>query len=227
MAPFRPTTLDLLLATLLALGIPVAAAALLDRTGGALVPLALYYGVACVAVPWWRRKSLGYDAPRRWPWEIFLPALLLPIGLAALKWNDRILPDTPAAAATSGVILTALIWAPLNALLEQVGWFYVLDAWRLRWSTGWQRAAGTIIGIVLTLAFIALIHILFWARFLPAGGEGSGTLLAIAQILNLLLTGAYWWMWQRSGSLWPTFVLHLLVDLQLVLLSWYSIIPAL
>lgn len=56
MAPFRPTTLDLLLATLLALGIPVAAAALLDRTGGALMPLALYYGVACVAVPWLRRK---------------------------------------------------------------------------------------------------------------------------------------------------------------------------
>lgn len=227
MATFRPTALDLLLAVVLAIVIPFAAAALLTRTGGALLPLALYYGVACLVVPLWRRGALGYGRPRRWPWELFLPALLLPFALAALDWPNRVLPGTSAAAATatSGVLLTALIWAPLNALLEQVGWFYVLDAWRLRWQTGLPRIAGTVVGILLTLAFIALIHILFWAKFLPAGSEAGGTLLLVGQALNLLLIVAYWWLWQRSGSLWPTFVIHLLVDLQLVLIPWYSILP--
>jgi len=214
---FRPGNLDLALAVLVALGVPVAAAWLLDLTGGAAASLALYYGVACLAIPRWRRGGLSYRWPVAWPWAVFLPSLLLPVALALTQGD---FPGTPAT--TAGIALTALVWAPLNAFCEQVGWFYALDAWRLRWRNGAMRWAGLAVGVALLLAFTGAIHALFWSRVLPVA-EGGQPLGRIG--LNLLTTGAFWLLWRRAGSLWPVFALHLLVDLQLVLGARYAILP--
>ncbi len=88
---FRATNLDLVLATLIALGLPFVCQWLFELTGGALASLILYYGVCCVAVVWWRKGTLDYRWPRRWPWLLFLLSLLVPLAIAAVNYGS--LPD--------------------------------------------------------------------------------------------------------------------------------------
>jgi len=200
---------------------PVTASALLRWTGGATAGLVLYYGACCVGVVWWRRGSLEYHWPARWPWVLFGASLLIPLGLAALNFGH--LPDSNATAI--GFVLTLLIWAPLNGAMEQLSWFYVLDAWRTRWRAGFLRWIGLGIGILLLLTLIALIHILFWAQFLPTAETSAAWMGGVRQLLHTLLTVSYGGLYYRSGSWWPTFVIHLLADVQLVFLANYSIVP--
>lgn len=217
----RTTTLDLVLSTIVALGLPFAALWLLDATGGAAAGLALYYGLCCVALVRWRKGALDYRRPARWPWMLFIASLLLPLGNAALNWGA--LPNYGASAL--GLLLTALLWAPLNACMEQLAWIYVLDAWRNRWASGALRWVGLVVGIALLVALVSLIHILFWARFLPETSAPERLPLTIG--LNLALTASYVLLYRRARSMWPTALIHLLVDLQLVLLANYSILGSL
>lgn len=216
---FQPTNLDLALSGVIALGLPPVAAWLWERIGGATASLVLYYVVCCVAVVRWRRGSLEYHLPRRWPWALFAASLLVPAAIAAVNFGA--LPNYGASAA--GLALTALVWAPLNALLEQLSWFYVLDAWRLRWAGKAARIGGTAAGVALLLALVALIHILFWVPFLPVAGPSE--LGWLGTPLNTLLTVVYAALYYRTGSMWPTALVHLAADLQLVLLARYSILP--
>ncbi len=132
---FRATNLDLVLATGIALGLPFACAWLLDRSGGAISSLVLYYGVCCIAVVWWRKGTLDYRWPERWPWLLFILSLLVPLAIGALNYGT--LPNYQAP--LPGFLLTIFIWVPLNAAMEQLSWFYVLDAWRNRWQHGAPR----------------------------------------------------------------------------------------
>lgn len=218
-AGFSPSTLDLILATVIGLGLPFAAAWLLDWTGGAWASLFLYYGVCCVAVVRWRRGGLDYHRPDHWPWALFLLSLMLPAAIAAIN-----LEALPRADATLGAVLvTLVIWGGLNAAFEQLSWFYVLDSWRLRWQAGAWRWVGLGMGVLLLLVLVGLIHALFWAKFLPIAEPTAFTRFSIP--LNLALTGAYYWLYRRSGSMWPVFVVHFLVDVQLVWIARYSILP--
>jgi hypothetical protein len=215
----RTDNLDLALAALVALGLAPLCAGLFQLTGGALAPLYVYYVLACVALVRWRKGSLDYRRPARWPWPTFAAGLLVVGAIVVNNWGAY--PNY--GAAPLGVALTALIWAPLNGAMEQLAWQYVLDAWRNRWEGGWQRWAGQIMGWLLIFTLVALIHILFWTLFLPA--KLPSPFWWIDQLLNLALTVAYVLLYYRSRSMWPTFILHTLVDLQLVLLANYSILP--
>jgi len=216
---FKATNLDLVLVSAVALGLPPAAAWLFDRTGGARASLVLYYGVCCLALVRWRKGTLDYHQPSHWPWAIFLPSLLLPLASATI--NAGALPDT--GGPPHGVALTLLVWAPLNAAAEQCSWFYVLDAWRNRWPEGRRRLLATTVGALLLLLLVGLIHALFWARVLPLAEATPLRRFAIP--LNAVLTLAYGLLYYRSRSMWPVFVLHLLVNAQLVLIARYSILP--
>jgi hypothetical protein len=217
----RTTNVDLVFSTLMALALPSLCAALFQRTGGALASLTLYYGVACVGLVWWRKGTLDYQWPARWPWLWFAGGLLVAGLITASNWGA--FPH--AGAAPLGVALTALIWAPLNGAMEQLAWLYVLDAWRNRWPGGWQRRVGVGVGWLLLLVLVTLIHIVFWSLLLPA--KQSGEFGWIDRILTTLLTFVYVALYYRSRSMWPTFIVHTLVDLQLVLLANYSILPSL
>lgn len=219
---FSPDDLDLVLAAVIGIGLPFAAAWLWTWTGGALASLLLYYGL-CLLLVRWRRGTLDYHWPARWPWPIFLPSLLLPLAITVI--NLGALPDQ--GASLVAVLLTLVVWGGLNAVCEQLLWFYVLDSWWLRWR-GRQsplRWLGLGIGVLLLLVLVGLIHALFWARFLPVAEPTALTRFSIP--LNLILTGAYYWLYRRSGSMWPVFVLHFLVDAQLVWIAHYSLLPAL
>lgn len=215
----RTTNLDLLLATTIALGLPFATMWLYRVAGGATASLLLYYLVCCVLVARWRKGTLDYHWPRRWPWRLFGVSVLIPLAIAGTNWWS--LPDTDAP--LLGVALTLLIWSPLNAALEHLSWLYVLDAWRNRWAVGWLRWLGWTVGIVLLLVLVGAIHVLFWILFLPEGDPTPYSWLTIP--LNFLLTASYVALYYRSRSMWPTFFVHLLADLQLVLIARYSILP--
>jgi hypothetical protein len=216
---FSATNRDLLLASLIALGLPFATSWLYATTGGATASLILYYVVCCVIVVLWRKRTLDYRRPARWPWLLLGLSLLLPLAYAAL--NRGTLPN--AHAPLWGLLVTALVWAPMNAALEQLSWFYVFDAWRNRWRAGNLRWVGLAVGALLLVTLVALIHILFWARFLPVA---TNTPLGfLTPLLNLVLTAAYGALYYRSRSMWPVFIIHYLVDLQLVLIGNYSIVP--
>ncbi len=216
---FRSTNLDLVLATLIALGLPFVCQWLYEHTGGALASLLLYYGVCCVAVVWWRKGTLDYRWPQHWPWLLFILSLFIPLAIAALNYGSL----TDYHASLPGFVLTILIWVPLNAAMEQLSWFYVLDAWRNRWQSGIPRWLGLIVGIVLLVTLVTFIHLLFWVRFLPISKPTPYSWVGIP--LNLLLTASYAALYYRSGSMFPTFFVHLLADLQLVLLAHYAIWP--
>lgn len=216
---FRATNRDLLLATLIALGLPFATSWLYTATGGATAGLIVYYVVCCVIVVLWRKRTLDYRRPARWPWLLLGLSLLLPLANAAL--NRGVLPN--AHAPLWGLLVTALIWAPMNAALEQLSWFYVFDAWRNRWNAGRLRWIGLVVGALLLVTLVALIHILFWAKFLPVATNAP--LGFLTPIVNLVLTAAYGALYYRSRSMWPVFIIHYLVDLQLVVIGNYSIVP--
>jgi len=218
---FSSTNLDLLLASAIALGLPFAAAGLLTLTGGAAASLVLYYGVCCVFVVRWRKGTLDYRWPHAWPWRWFVACLLVPLAITAVSWGAYRNLNAPRFA----FLITLFGWAFLNGALEQLSWFYVLDAWRNRWPAGALHWMGLVVGVILLVTLVALIHILFWARFLP---EAEPTRWSWATIpLNFILTGAYAVLYYRSRSMWPVFLVHVLTDVQLVLLAHYSILPAL
>lgn len=216
---FRARDLDLVLSTGIAVGVPFLCGWLFDLTGGAAAGLFLYYVVCCVLVVLWRKGTLDYRRPVRRPWGLFLATLLIPLAIAAINWGA--LPRLSASA--WGVTLTAVIWAPLNGFLEQLSWLYVLDSWRNRWTGGRMRVVGLAVGILLLVMFVTLIHLLFWGRFLPLAASNPWSWAGIP--LNLLLTAGYVLLYYRSRSMWPTFIVHTLVDLQLVLIAGYSLIP--
>jgi hypothetical protein len=216
---FVSTNLDLGLSVVIALGLPFACAWLFSLTGGALAPLYLYYVIACVLIVRWRKGSLDYGRPQRWPWALFGAGLLVTALITLNNWGNY--PDY--GATPLGLALTVLIWAPLNGAMEQLIWLYPLDAWRNRWRSGWQRWAGIVIGGLLFLILITLIHVIFWALFLPL--TNPHPLAWASPVLNTFLAVVYAALYYRARSFWPTFVIHTLVDLQLVLLANYSILP--
>jgi hypothetical protein len=215
---FQSTNLDLILATVIAAGLPFAASVVFKSTGHALFSLLLYYGVCCVGIVWWRKGTLDYGRPERWPWLLFTSGLLVSLAIAAV--NAGHMPDTQGSQA--GFLLTLVIWAPLNSFMEQLSWFYVLDAWRNRWTKGALRWFGLSVGIILTLTLISLIHTLFWLLFLPSP-VFSYTWVVV--VLNLLQAVAMCLLYYRSGSMWLAWGVHLISDVQLVLLAHYSLLP--
>lgn len=218
-ADVRTTNLDLALAVLVALSLSSLCAGLFAVTGGALAGLYVYYAMACVGLVYWRKGTLDYRWPQRWPWGLFLVGLAIFGLITAMNWSAY--PDN--GATPIGLALTALIWAPLNGAMEQLSWQYVLDAWRNRWPDGWKRWAGLAVGIILILTLVTLIHILFWTLFLPAKKPGASGSLDI--LLTTGLTAVYVGLYYRARSMWPTMIVHTLVDLQLVFLANYSILP--
>jgi hypothetical protein len=140
---FQPTYLDLVLATLAALGLPFAAGYLFNTTG-ALIPLILYYGVFCLVIVKWRRGALGYEINRGeirkqfvgYVSSIFVVLLILQLILVGFEFItfERVSDFN-----LLGFILTLVIWAPVNAFSEQLIWIYTFDSYAEFFKEGPKR----------------------------------------------------------------------------------------
>jgi len=217
---FQATNLDCLLALVIAFGLPIACGLLYPLTG-ALVPLALYYGLCCVGVVKWRRGTLEYRRPKTWAFPIFLTMIAMQliqqiIGLMLVEPAPN--PDA------IGVLVTLIVWAPLNALMEQLSWIYCYDAFASRFTTKKQKTIGNIIGLILMLSLVGLIHVLFWAQFTPAYSATSSFFLVFI-ILQFATTGLYIVLYRKARSMIPLALVHIISDVGLVLIPGFSILP--
>jgi hypothetical protein len=217
---FRATNLDCLLALVIAFGLPVACGLLYPLTG-AIVPLILYYGLCCTGFVKWRRGTLEYRRPKTWALPIFLTMVAMQliqqiIGLVLVQRVPS--PDTV------GVFISLIVWAPLNALMEQLSWIYCYDAFASRFTKRNQRIIGNIIGIILMLSLVGLIHVLFWAQFTPAYSTTSSFFLVFT-VLQFATTGLYIALYRKVQSMVPLALVHVISDVGLVLVPGFSILP--
>ncbi|MFW9786528.1 MAG: hypothetical protein ACFFE2_14225 [Candidatus Thorarchaeota archaeon] len=225
---FEPTYLDLVLATLAAIGLPIAAGFLFDATG-ALIPLILYYGVFCLAIVRWRRGSVGYELRRGeirnqftgYMSSIFMVILILQLLLIGF---ELITFQRVSEFNLLGFIFTLVIWAPLNAFSEQLIWIYTFDSYAEFFKEGPKRKWMIAIGGLLYLVFISLIHLLFWVLFLPEGQYIFPFSELFVPIQTLISIG-YIYLYRKSKSMWPLAIIHVLINLTSITLSGYSILP--
>jgi hypothetical protein len=226
---YQPKSLDLLIATVAALGMPLVAGYLFDYIG-AFVPMAIYYGLFAILIVRWRRGSLDYGIDKGNAKNQFKQYLTTPlfIGLFALQgilvatsWFTliRVEPLNPL-----GWILTLAIWAPVNAFSEQLIWVYSFDSFAEYYKEGKRRWGMVFIGGGLYIALIGLIHALFWAKFLLE----STYIFPFTQVFFLIqfvMPIGYLFLYRRTGSMWPLGIIHVFLNVTGVAFSGYSIIP--
>lgn len=214
-----PTNLDLGLAVAVALLLPVISSLLFAVTG-AFIPMILYYGLAWGIVKW-RRGSSGYFKPFPKQITVFFYINLVVI-LCSLFCAYFARNQFPGSSFT-GVLLTALIWAPINAASEQLLWIYLFEAWDL-YPKKQHPLLFRLIGLTLFTAFVGLIHTLFWAKFLVTV---DSTL--IFGLIFIILTTASGFLhlivWRKSNHMILTFIPHFLLNLIPIFWTNYSILP--
>ena len=216
---FKSTNLDLMLAILAAVGLPLLCSKLYDITG-ALLPIVIYYGVCCGLVKW-RRGTLDY----RWPAKLITPLFIclfiiqLLIYYSMSKTMIRV-----EQVSLYGFMVTLLIWAPVNAFAEQLLWIYVYDAFANRFKGKTLKIVFSGLGILFYWGLIALIHIFFWAKFLM-GSHHVAPYWQIFMGLQYPLTIGYLIIYRKTRSMYPIALLHLFQDVTGVVLTGYSIVP--
>jgi hypothetical protein len=227
---FQPTYLDLVLATLAAIGLPFAAGYIFNATG-ALIPLILYYGVFCWAIVRWRRGAVGYEINRGeirkqfagYVGSIFVFILMLQLILIGFEF---ITVQRVSDFNLLGFILTLVIWAPVNAFSEQLIWIYTFDSYAEFFKEGPRRKGMIVIGGLLYIALISLIHLLFWILVLPEGQYVFPFSELFVPIQTVIAIG-YIFLYRKSKSMWPLGIIHVLINIAAIALSGYSIIPVL
>ena len=215
---WHPEKLDLCLAVLIALLLPLIAGLLYGLTG-AFIPMLLYYGLAWGIVKW-RRGSTGYF--KSFPQQITpffyvnLTVILSSLVFAYLARNQ--FPANPLVS----ILLTAFIWAPLNAATEQLLWIYLFEAWDLYPQK--VRPIFRLIGLMLFAAFVGLIHTMFWAKFLITVNPNQ--FFGLAFILLTTVSGfLHLVVWRKTNQMILTFIPHFLLNLVPIFWTSYSILP--
>lgn len=225
---YQPERLDLLLAGIAAIVMPIVAGLLFDLVG-ALVPMAIYYGLFAILVVKWRRGSLDYEIQkdniieqfRSHMTSLFLFLFILQTVLVFSSWFTLIRVED---STLIGWILTLLIWAPVNAFSEQLIWLYTFDSFAEYFKEGRKRTIMVFIGGALYIALIGLIHALFWAKFLL---ESNYVFMftELFFLIQFIMPIGYIFLYRRAGSMWPLGIIHVYLNITGVLFSGYSILP--
>ena len=217
---FKSTNLDIALAIIATVGLPILCGKLYDTTG-ALLPMAIYYGVFCFGIVKWRKGTLDYHWPGKLISPLFIGLFIIQL-LIFYSANKIMIPVEEFY--LRGFILTLIIWAPVNAFAEQLLWIYVYDAFAYRFEGKALKIFFSGLGILFYWGMIALIHILFWAKFMME----FHTTVPYWQLymgLQYPLTIGYIIIYKRTKSMYPIALLHLFQDLTGLLVAEYSITP--
>lgn len=225
---YHPKVVDLVLAGIAALLMPVIAGYLFDLTG-ALIPMAIYYGLFAILIVRWRKGSLDYaiqwgsvkEQFRGYLTPLFISLFSLQGLLVITSWFTliRVDPLNPI-----GWILTLAIWAPINAFSEQLIWLYTFDSFAEFYKEGRRRSIMVFIGGGLYIALIGLIHALFWGKFLLESNYIFG-FTQVFFLIQFIMPIGYVFLYRRTGSMWPIGIIHLFLNVTGVLFSGYSILP--
>lgn len=215
---WRPKRLDLLLSAVIAFSLPVVAGWLYDLRG-ALIPMVLYYSLAWGLVKL-RRGVVGYGTPLpERPPKWFYANVLIILTALFFAYQSRIRVED---VNRLGVLLTALLWAPANASTEQILWLYLFDSWDLYPER--PKLKYRIAGLVFFMAFVGLIHTMFWTKFLHVADPKD--FFGLAFVAMTTISGfIHIPVWRQSGNMIFTFIPHLLLNLGPLLWTGYSIVP--
>jgi len=244
---WKPKKLDIILSTIIAVALPILAFFLYKYTG-ALIPLIIYYSLAWL-LPIWRRKSTGYNTKglKNPPIAFYINVVLILICIT-FEYFSQIKPDEISIA---GAVLTALIWAPINASSEQLLWIYIFESWELypiglisesankpalenannensesveKPSNKTKIWVFRIFGLIFFSCFVGLIHTMFWVNFLHL--VDSSSIFGILFVVFSTLTGfMHIIVWKKSKNMLFTFIPHLLLNAIPIIWTGYSIIP--
>lgn len=225
---YNPKRLDLLLAVVAAILMPLLVGYLFD-IAGALIPLLIYYGVFAVLIVKWRKGSLNYEIQKgnlktqfkRYLTPLFILLFLLQGILVITSWFTLVRTGF---VDPIGWFLTLMIWAPMNAFSEQLIWLYTFDSFAEFYKEGRKRSIMILIGGGLYITLIGIIHALFWGKFLL---ESNYMFLftELFFIIQFIMPIGYIFLYRRTGSMWPIGIIHLLLNFTGILFSGYSIIP--
>jgi hypothetical protein len=218
--PFQPDKIDLILATIAALGMPFLCAWLYEVTG-ALIPLIIYYGVFCFGIILWRKRTLNYSIPIKFFSKEFFIVFFFEIIRMILAFLTliRIEHFNPL-----GFFLTLIVWAPLNAFTEQLLWIYVFESFSSYSKDEKTNKFLTILGLILYILLIAFIHIFFWSKFL-LHSESVFPFSVFFILINFAIAIGYLFLYKKHHSMLQIFILHLIGDASGVIIAGYSIIP--
>ncbi|WP_371806738.1 hypothetical protein [Candidatus Lokiarchaeum ossiferum] len=221
---WKPKPIDLGLSLVIAIAFPFIAQYLYSKTG-ALIPMILYYSLAW-GISKWRRGSTGYfNAFKiKYP-KTFLVNVGVIIASLICAYFARIVDDDPN---ITGVILTALIWATINAASEQLLWIYIFESWDLYlpWieETKKRNWVYRIFGLLFFSAFVGSIHTLYWVNFLHT--VDSTQIFGIIFVLLTTVSGfLHLIVWRKSNQMIFTFIPHFMLNLIPLLWTGYSILP--
>lgn len=225
---YQPKSLDLALAVISALVMPIVAGYVFDFTG-ALIPMLIYYGLFAILIVRWRRGSLDYKIQwgktreqfRSYLTPLFGALFILQSILVITSWFTLVRFDV---LNPIGWILTLILWAPINAFSEQLIWLYTFDSFAEYYKEGRKRTVMVFIGGALYIMLIGMIHVLFWAKFLLE----SSYLFIFTElffIVQFIMPIGYIFLYRRTGSMWPLGIIHVYLNFTGVLFSGYSILP--
>ncbi len=225
---FQPTYLDLVLAAIAAVVMPILAGFLFGLTG-ALIPLIIYYVVFCWALVRWRRGSVGYEINRGnirgqfagYVSSFFVIILILQLVLIGI---EGVSAQQVADFNLLGFLVTLLIWAPANAFSEQLIWMYTFDSYAEFFKEGKKRTGMIVLGGLLYVMLIGIIHALFWGLFLTTG-ESIFPFSVLFIVIQMVISIGYIFLYRKAKSMWPLALIHMILNLAAVAFSGYSILP--
>lgn len=225
---FKANYIDTIIATLITFLLPISCR-LIQQNIGALLPLIMYYS-CCVFVVRLRRGTFNYSIPSHngyyWMYTMFLPLLIIVILQQVIAYNIVIISKP------NGYewLITLFIWCPLNATLEQLLWLYLYDAFALldvseKYKTRLVEYGLMTLGAVMSLAFVGMIHALFWTNFLMEFDENAQPWYLIFLASKFLVIFGYMLLFKVTNSMLPVFMLHIITDCNSVIAAKYSILP--
>ena len=225
---FKANYIDVIIATLIALGLPISCR-LIQQEIGALIPLLMYYG-CCIFIVRIRRGTFTYNIPKNnkyyWICSLFIPLLIIVAAQQVIVYNIVIVSEHHG----YDWLGTLLIWCPLNASLEQLLWMYIYDAFACIYIERFNESklvkyTLNIIGLIMSLAFVGMIHALFWTNFLMEFDQNQSPWYQIFLGIKFLTIFGYIVIFKITDSATPLFLLHIITDANSVIAAKYSILP--
>merc|ERR1712228_40988 len=127
-------------------------------------------------------------------------------------------------------LITLFAWCPINATLEQLLWLYLYDAFACfdvsnKYKSKLIEYGLIFLGSLMSLAFVGMIHALFWTNFLMEFDENARPFYSIFLASKFLIIFGYMIVFKMSNSMFPVFVLHIITDCNSVIAAKYNILP--
>lgn len=225
LTPFSPNKIDLSLSLIIVVFFPFFAGLLFQITG-AFLPMLIYYGLAWGVVKW-RRGSTGYlnEFKTKYPISFFVN-----LGIISLSMIFAFFGRIAHSSDYWGILLTAFIWAPINAASEQLLWIYTFESWDLysinkesEENTKIEKIFFRIMGLVLFSIFVGTIHTFFWTQFLHI--VNPNTIFGIIFVLLTTISGyLHIIVWRQSNQMILTFIPHFVLNFIPIFFTGYSLL---